>query len=486
MVKSFSKFSLFSLSFDIGAAWVGLITSVSTSLICAGPAGSIWCFPVACFIVEVMALGMAELSSAYPSSGGQYHWAFCVSSPEQAPLAAFVVGWISIFAWLIGAASIANYIASFLMGIGVLWNDSFSIEQWQVYLVYVLVTWIVVFICVFFQKWLPKLFSLNFYANVLFFLICFITIGASHKAGFHDASFVFGTDTNYTGWSSAGVAFMLGVGNSFYSLIGIDAAPHMSDEIPEPEKNVPLAVILPAILAFLTAWPFAIMFTYTMGDMDSVLNTDTGLAVLQIFYNATGSKSATTGLSVLCIYCLFGALIGAIEGTSRIIWSFACDNGFIYSNFYKQIHPNFKVPVWALGFCGIFLTLYGVIFIGSTTVFFAIISCVGILMFQSYVIPQGILLVRGRHLLPENRHFNLGKFGAPINFLSCVFIAVFTVFFCMPSARPVTAQNMNWAVVVCSGLLLYVAGHWIFFKRKEFTGPTIDRSILQSSRSHSF
>lgn len=56
-----------------------------------------------------LAAGLAELASAFPSSGGQYHFAFMVASPKSRALAAFVMGWMSTLAWVLTASSAVVY-----------------------------------------------------------------------------------------------------------------------------------------------------------------------------------------------------------------------------------------------------------------------------------------------------------------------------------------------------------------------------------------
>jgi choline transport protein len=57
-----------------------------------------------------------------------------------------------------------------------------------------------------------------------------------------NTEFVFTQFTNETGWPD-GVARMLGLLQSALSLIGYDAITHMTEEMPRPTKDAPIAVI---------------------------------------------------------------------------------------------------------------------------------------------------------------------------------------------------------------------------------------------------
>lgn len=90
MPRRFSPMSLLSLSFALTASWNGFGSAIGTGLGEFSAAGVLWTLPIAAVMSWIVSLGMAELSSAYPSSGAQYYWSFRVSSPEWAPFASYV------------------------------------------------------------------------------------------------------------------------------------------------------------------------------------------------------------------------------------------------------------------------------------------------------------------------------------------------------------------------------------------------------------
>lgn len=66
--------------------------------------------------------------------------------------------------------------------------------------------------------------------------------------------------------------------------------------------------------------------------------------------------------------------------------------------------------------------------------------------------------------------FRLGRFSWAINVLSLIFIVVMSVFFVLPTSMPVTALNMNYAVVAIGGLILLVSLQWLVWGRKVYHG----------------
>jgi hypothetical protein len=78
-----------------------------------------------CELTISIAAGLAELSSAYPSTGGQYHFAFMVSSPSTRASVAFVMGWLSVIAYCLFTASATIVCAQITAAIAGFWHEDF-------------------------------------------------------------------------------------------------------------------------------------------------------------------------------------------------------------------------------------------------------------------------------------------------------------------------------------------------------------------------
>jgi choline transport protein len=91
----------------------------------------------------------------------------------------------------------------------------------------------------------------------------------------------------------------------------------------------------------------------------------------------------------------------------------------------------------------------------------------------TYTIPQLIVAVRGRDILPP-RPFALSKpLGLFCNIFSPIWVLLYVAIFCFPTFIPVTAQSMNFLSVIAVGALLFIGLSWWLGKRKTFTGPDV-------------
>lgn len=340
------------------------------------------------------------------------------------------------------------------------------------YLIYLLLTTVsVLFVCLL-PRVLPRMEKVFFWCSLLAITASFVAMLAMSptKQSGHTAFVAF---SNETGWSD-GFAFLLAVGTSMYAFLGTDSVTHIAEEIPNPGKHVPRIICLTIGIGLLTSIPFVLALMFALQDYLAV--AEAGLPIMEAFSQATGGNRTATAIFTFWILLNFsGVNVACVTTSGRLIWAFARDNGLPCSRVFAAVHQTLQTPVHATIACGVFCALYGLIYIGSTTAFNSIISMAILALNVSYVVPQAIVLWRGRdNVLPPRRIFRLGRAtGTFFNAFACLWVAFYTVVFCFPIALPVTVQSMNYASVVVAGIVVFIICFWFAAKRKTFTGPII-------------
>ncbi|EXJ56279.1 uncharacterized protein A1O5_12546, partial [Cladophialophora psammophila CBS 110553] len=124
----------------------------------------------------------------------------------------------------------------------------------------------------------------------------------------------------------------------------------------------------------------------------------------------------------------------------------------------------------------VFVWIYGLLFIASTTAFNSIVTSANI----TYSIPQGILLFRGRSILPTPA-LNLGHFELFCNIFSPIAVTAIVIFNCFPTFIPTEVSTMNWSSVVLVGLFGAIVALWLAIGRKTFRGPNVDIDIISAA-----
>ncbi|CAG9970781.1 unnamed protein product [Clonostachys byssicola] len=480
MPRRFSLWSLLSLGFTLTATWNAVGITIGSSLAESSSSGVLWTLVIAALMNLTVALGMAELASAYPSSGAQYYWSYKVASPEWASFASYVSSCVSICGWWLGLASVCNFVAAVVLAIYQLYVPEYRIHPWHQWLCYVAILCLAALLNVLGMSLIPALNECLLYFSLSTLAVTTVAILANAYPNYQSNTRIFTDTENMNRSYNKSILFILCLLNSTYGFMGFDAGAHMAEEIPSPSINVPKIIVrfvsfphttvLSRLIAE-AALPFSISCMYVIIDVERILNPPSGLSLLEIYHQATGSRLITSLLLAAFAICLFGCAVANITGSSRQIWASSRDNCHPMSTWLAVIHARHQMPANATCVTVILTAIYGLIFVGSTTAFASMVSANIVFMMVSYVIPQGIAAYRGRSNVLPARNFDLGKFGLPINVISCIWVGFLAVVACVPTVRPVSLSNMNWVSAVILFITAYTLLAWHFWQRHSFKGP---------------
>jgi choline transport protein len=111
----------------------------------------------------------------------------------------------------------------------------------------------------------------------------------------------------------------------------------MSDEVKDVKTRVPYSIISTIITNSIMQFAFVICLLYTIGDITTVLSDTTGLAIIQVYYQATKSKAWTVVLVAMLALMMFFCLCNILASVSRLTFAFARDRGLPFSNFFSTV-----------------------------------------------------------------------------------------------------------------------------------------------------
>lgn len=83
----------FSVTFSIISVLTGLSTTYSTGLTYGGTVTMVYGWPIVGMLTMVVGASMAEICSAFPTSGGLYFWSAKLCGNEWGPFASWLTGW---------------------------------------------------------------------------------------------------------------------------------------------------------------------------------------------------------------------------------------------------------------------------------------------------------------------------------------------------------------------------------------------------------
>lgn len=87
-------------------------------------------------------------------------------------------------------------------------------------------------------------------------------------------------------------------------------------------------------------WAFIICLLYSVGNVDAVTNTPTGLPIIEVYYQATNSVAVTNVFVVAIAIVIFVSLFNVFASTSRLTWAFARDHGLPFSHLFSKVSRN--------------------------------------------------------------------------------------------------------------------------------------------------
>ncbi|TRX90034.1 hypothetical protein FHL15_009135 [Xylaria flabelliformis] len=388
----------------------------------------------------------------------------------------FLIAWLSSFSVYLCLAEMASIIftGTIIQGLIILNYPDYEPQNFHG----ALLAWAVIAVCIFVNTvvagLLPVLEGLILLIHVLGFIA--ILIALVYLSPHSSAEDVFFRPLNEGNWPSQGLSYLIGFIGNVATFVGADAAVH---------------------------------------------NSPTGFPFIQVFYNGVGRAGATV-MTVVIIVIIWCAVIGFAATASRMTWSFARDRGLPFHRFIRKVHPRTRVPVVAIAVVTLIPCLLNLIYIGSSTAFNDVISMSVSGLYASYLIPCSFLLWRrvtgqikphrvredpgieirlGRDrdpdmpsqlsvegngdsdILFEEQVLEWGPWRVPglLGILNNTFACVFCVWVLFwdfwPPNTPVTAENMNYSVLVTGSVILFAVARYFLGAKVEYRGPLVDYEV---------
>jgi choline transport protein len=415
--RNFSMISMLGLAFAILNTWTALAASITLALPSGGPSAVIWGLIVAGLCNLCLAASLAEFLSAYPTAGGQYHWAAIIAWPRWSRGISYVTGWINVSGWVALTATGGLLGSTFIINLMSMYNPDYVSQPWHQFLIYLAFTFAGLAVNTFANRLLPLVTKAAFYWSVLGFILISITILSVASPNFQSGSFVYGNFINEVGWPD-GLAWMLGLLQGAFALTGFDGVAHMIEEIPQPHIQGPRIMLYCIGIGMVSGFFFLSCLLFVVKDIDAVIESTSG-PLLQIFMDATNNKAGSTCMLLFPIICMLFTTISIMATSSRMSYAFARDRGLPCSDLLARVHPTLDVPVNALLWTTGWVVIFGLIFLGSSSTFNAITAASVVALGVTYAIPPAINCLRGRRMLPVTRAFKLSEpVGWALNLVS--------------------------------------------------------------------
>ncbi|KAI9649181.1 GABA/polyamine transporter [Ciborinia camelliae] len=475
--REFSLWTTFCVSFAV----LGLLPSFASTLYYgmgyAGTGGMVWGWLVSWFFIQCVAMGMAELCSSMPTSGGLYYAAAVLAPPGWGPLAAWVTGWSNWMVQITGGASVDYALSAMILAAASITHPEYEPTNFQVFLLTNLIMFIHGCISSMPTLWIAKFNSWGSTFNMIALLVVIIMIpasvtGTATTPKFFPSKQVWSIQ-NGTDWPD-GVAILMSFIAIIWTMSGYDSPFHLSEECSNASIAAPRAIVLTSGIGGLFGWALQLVVAYTVIDIPEVINSPLGQPWASYLIQVMPQNTALAILAITII-CGFFMGQGCMVAASRVTFAYARDDCFPCSWWIKRINKYTYTPVNAVWFNTVIGCLLLFLIFGGTVAIGAIFSVGAIAAYVAFTIPIFIrVFFAGDRFQPGPWH--LGKFSKPVGIAACSFILVMTPILCFPAYKgnDLTASLMNWTVVVYFGPMSMVMIWWYVSARKWFKGPVLN------------
>jgi len=269
----------------------------------------------------------------------------------------------------------------------------------------------------------------------------------------------------------------------------------MAEEVRNAEVVVPWSMITTTLFNGAFGWAMVIAVLFVTTDITGALSSQSGtlgFPILQIFYDALGSKAGASVLAAILLVMTLAGTISSLATASRLVWAFARDRGLPGWRYWSKVHAKKAIPMLAVIVASSIACVIGLISIGSATAFNDVISLSVSSLYASYIITESLLLWRrctGAIRSPnDTSHIDSGEanqliwgpfhlpgiFGIIVNVFSVAFAMIIFFFSFWPVATPVVAATMNFSVLMTGSVVLFAVVYYIIVARHTYIGPIVE------------
>ncbi len=370
---------LFQLSmFGIGATiGTGIFFVLSEAVPVAGPA-VIWSFVFAGVVAGLTAICYAELASAVPVSGSSYSYAYATLGE----LVAMVVAACLLLEYGVSAAAVAvgwsqylNELFDNLFGFTIPDSLSQAPEQGGIFnLPAVLLVGMCALLLI---RGASESATVNavMVLTKIGVLVLFIVLGIQ---GWSSDNL-----SDFTPFGVGGITSAAGI--IFFSYIGLDAVSTAGEEVKNPRRTMPMAILI-ALVTVTTLYVLVALVAVAAQPTEAFEGQEAGLAA--ILEDVTGSTWPATALAAGAVISIFSVTLVVIYGQTRILFAMGRD-GMIPPVFHR-VNPRTLTPVPATIIVAVVVSLLaGVLPIN----FLAEMTSIGTLV-AFMVVSVGVIVLR--------------------------------------------------------------------------------------------
>jgi amino acid transporter len=458
--RRMSPFGNFAISFSIISILSGCMTLFGLGMNTGGPAVMVWGWIGVGALVLLVGLGLAEVTSAYPTSGGLFVMAERLGGKRWG----WYTGWLNLLGMLGAIAGIDFGASQFIGALGAM-RFNFNPTKYSLIGIYAIVLVVHGLLNMFGVRALDIFNRISAWwhlAGVALIVGALAIIPSHHQS----ATFVFAHFANHSGFSHPLYVSAVGLLLAGYTFSGYDASAHLSEETSQAATSAPRGIVRSIWVSWIAGLVLIVGMLFAVQKYDG--ESAAAVPPAQIFTDALGTNWAELLLTLVIVAQLFCGL-AATGACARMVFAFSRAGALPGSKSWRTLNRR-HVParaVWmavTIAFILALPSLWNIAAYGAVTA----INVVGIT--PAYAIPIYLRVRQGKQF--DVGPWNLGKRGVLIGVTAVVWVGIETILFSLPQSSPITALSFNYAPVALIVMLVLAWVWWMLRGREGYTTPT--------------
>ncbi|MBI0300096.1 amino acid permease [Streptomyces sp. PRKS01-29] len=462
LARRMGGFGNFAISFSVISILSGCMTLYGFGLDTGGPAVMMWGWAGVGLFVLCVGLALAEVTSAYPTSGALYYMADRLGGRTWG----WYTGWLNLLG-LLGAIAGIDYGAALFTGAFLNLQWGFDPTPESTMLIFVCVLLLHAALNLFGVRLVSVLNSVSVWwhlAGVAIIVGALAIVPSHHQS----PEFVFTEFVNDTGWSNPLYVTAIGLLLAQYTFSGYDASAHLSEETSNASVFAARGIVRAIWVSWVAGFVLLAGLTFAIQDYTGTQGSATGVPPAQILIDALGTGGATVMLLIVIVAQLFCGN-AEVAAASRMVFAFSRDGALPGSRLWQRVSSRTQTPVLAVWLSVVVACVLALPSLYSETAYGAVTAINVIGITPAYAIPIFLRLRAGDRFQPGP--WSLGRWSKPVGWIAVVWVALVTVLFCLPQSSPVTADSMNYASIALAVVLL-LATVWWFVARRSYNTPS--------------
>ncbi|MFM9538667.1 amino acid permease [Streptomyces turgidiscabies] len=474
LARRMSQFENHAISLTVICVLAGCMSLFNFGLGAGGPAVMMWSWVAIGAMVLLLGLSLADVTSAYPTSGGMYFMADRLGGPRWG----WFTGWLNLMGLLGAIAGIDYGCATFTM--------AFASFQWGVEPT--AGATMTVFAVILLMHGCLNALGIRV-VNILNCVSVWwqlggvtVIVGALYlaPAPHQSAEWVFTQFNNDTGISSPLIVCLVGSLLAGYTFCGYDASSHLSEETKQAGYAAPKGMVRAIYVSWIAGFVLLAGLLFSIQDYTGTQNTSTGVAPAQIFLDVLGATGAKLLLLVV-IVAMFFCGNAETAATSRMVYAFSRSGALPFSATWQRVNTRTRTPVPAVWLAVGAAFLLALPALWSPAAYAAVTAINAVGMTPAYAIPVFLSLRKGSDYRPGP--WTLGKGRRPIGWIAVIYAVFITCVFILPQTSPVTFATMNYAGITLLVVLALAQLMWITRGRRTYHVPTLGSASQQADLS---